>query len=378
MTSRRLRIAALVAGLVLSAMVAVGESRTQVHHNTAAYLILGLLVGWSFMIAGQVAWLRRPTNLIGPLMCATALSWLSNGLTDWPTDAVLTVGELFASLWLGLLVHTILAYPSGRLRTLDARIVTVLVYLDTWVLSLLVLPFTEPRLDGADRHSAHNLLLVDHHHDLVRAADAVSLLFGICLIIAMLVILARRWQAAGVAAREVLAPVYLTGAVCMFVIGAVAIYSGLVGRTGDIPFYVFSLSLAAIPQGFLYGLLRTQIGRSGAVRGLIAEIGSGADPQRVRAAVGGAPWSTGCRRTTPTSTSRAIWSRDPTTVRDARSPPSSGVIAACCRWHTTHRCWMTRPCWGRPRPRPRWRCETRRWQASCAPSYVRWPRPSNG
>ena len=59
-------------------------------------------------------------------------------------------------------MHTILAYPSGRLRTLDARIVTLLVYLDTWVLSLVVLPFTEPRLDGADRHSAHNLLLVDH------------------------------------------------------------------------------------------------------------------------------------------------------------------------------------------------------------------------
>ena len=285
MTSRRLRIAALVAGLVLSAVIAVGESRTHVHHNTAAYLILGLLVGWSFMIAGQVAWLRRPTNLIGPLMCATALSWLSNGLTDWPTDAVFTVGELFASLWLGLLVHTILAYPSGRLRTLDARIVTVLVYLDTWVLSLLVLPFTEPRLDGADRHSAHNLLLVAHHHDLVRAADAVSLLVGVCLIVAMLVILARRWQAAGVATREVLAPVYLTGAVCMFVIGAVAIYSGFVEQTGDIPFYVFSLSLAAIPQGFLYGLLRTQIGRSGAVRGLIAEIEASDEPQRLRAAL---------------------------------------------------------------------------------------------
>jgi PAS domain S-box-containing protein len=285
MTSRRLRIAALVAGLVLSAMIAVGESSTHVHHNTAAYLILGLLVGWSFMIAGQVAWVRRPANLIGPLMCATALSWLCHGLMDWPTDAVFTVGELFASLWLGLLVHTILAYPSGRLRTLDARIVTLLVYLDTWVLSLLVLPFTEPRLDGADRHSAHNLLLVDHHHDLVRDADAASLLFGIGLIVAMLVILARRWQAAGAATRQVLAPVYLTGAACMFVIGAVAIYSGLVEQTGDVPFYVFSLAIAAIPQGFLYGLLRTQIGRSGAVRGLIAEIEASDEPERLRAAL---------------------------------------------------------------------------------------------
>jgi hypothetical protein len=57
MTSRRLRIAALVAGLVLSAMIAAGGEQTHLHHNTAAYLILGLLVGWSFMIAGQVAWL---------------------------------------------------------------------------------------------------------------------------------------------------------------------------------------------------------------------------------------------------------------------------------------------------------------------------------
>src|SRR3954452_431425 len=285
MTSRRLRIAALVAGLVLSALIAIGESSTHVHHNTAAYLILGLLVGWSFMIAGQVAWLRRPGNLIGPLMCATALSWLCNGLTDWPTDAVFTVGELFANLWLGLLVHTILAYPSGRLRTLDARIVALLVYVDTWVLGLLVLPFTEPRLDGADRHSAHNLLLVDHHHDLVGDADAASLLFGVCLIVAMLVILARRWRAAGAATRQVLAPVYLTGTVSMFVIGAVAIYSGFVEQTGDVPFYVFSLAIAAIPQGFLYGLLRTQIGRSGAVRGLIAEIEASDEPERLQAAL---------------------------------------------------------------------------------------------
>ena len=285
MTSRRLRIAALVAGLVLSALVGVGESSTHVHHNTAAYLILGLLVGWSFMIAGQVAWVRRPGNLIGPLMCATALSWLCNGLTDWPSDVVFTVGELFASLWLGLLVHTILAYPSGRLRTLDARIVTLLVYLDTWVLSLVVLPFTEPRLDGADRHSAHNLLLVDHHHDLVRGADTASLLFGICLIVAMLVILARRWRAASAAARRVLTPMYLTGTVCMLAIGAVAIYSGLVEQTGDVPFYVFAVTMAAIPQGFLYGLLRTQIGRSGAVRGLIAEIEASDEPERLRAAL---------------------------------------------------------------------------------------------
>ena len=78
---------------------------------------------------------------------------------------------------------------------------------------------------------------------------------------------------------------YLTGTVCMLAIGAVAIYSGFVEQTGDAPFYVFALTMAAIPQGFLYGLLRTQIGRSGAVRGLIAEIEASDEPERLRAAL---------------------------------------------------------------------------------------------
>ena len=46
-----------------------------------------------------------------------------------------------------------------------------------------------------------------------------SLLFGICLIVAMLVILVRRWRAASAAARRVLTPMYLTGTVCMLAIG---------------------------------------------------------------------------------------------------------------------------------------------------------------
>ena len=79
---------------------------------------------------------------------------------------------------------------------------------------------------------------------------------------------------------------YLTGAVCMFVIGAVAIYSGFVEQHRRRPVLrVQPWRIAAIPQGFLYGLLRTQIGRSGAVRGLIAEIEASDEPERLRAAL---------------------------------------------------------------------------------------------
>ena len=48
---------------------------------------------------------------------------------------------------------------------------------------------------------------------------------------------------------------------------------------------MFSLALAAVPQGFLYGLLRTQIGRSRRVSGLIAEVEAKRRAHQMRAAL---------------------------------------------------------------------------------------------
>ena len=75
-------------------------------------------------------------------------------------------------------------------------------YLDTAGLSALLTPFTEPRLDGADRGTAHNPLLVSHQSGLVAALNGVSLAFGLALVAAMLVVLVRRWREATVTARR--------------------------------------------------------------------------------------------------------------------------------------------------------------------------------
>ena len=276
----------LAAALLLSGLVVVGEAGTHIHHNKAAFLALGLLVAWSFMTAGLIAWTRRPHNRIGPLMCATGLSWLCAGQTDWSNDLMFTFGTVLGTLWIGLLVHLILAYPTGRLETRSARIAAIAVYLDTVVTQLAILPFTEPREDGNDARSAHNLLLVSHQPDLVAAAQGVTLAIGIVLIVAILVILVRRYREATAAARRVLTPVYVTGAVCVVTIGVVATLSTLVTGSGaQAPFYVFALTLAAVPQGFLYGFLRTQIGRSSAVSGLIAEVESSEQPDRLQLAL---------------------------------------------------------------------------------------------
>ncbi|HET7380324.1 MAG TPA: hypothetical protein VFJ24_09810, partial [Gaiellales bacterium] len=269
---------------ILTVAVAIAESGTHVHHNTTAFLILGLTVTWSFMVAGLVAWTRRPANRIGPLMCATGLAWLTTGLTDSPNDVLATLGFLGTDLWLALLIHLMLAYPSGSVGSRRARWLTIAVYLDVWGLALLALPFMDPRTDGSSPGSARNLLMVDHSHNLVLGVDYVAVTVGVVLAVCILWILVGRWRSATAAARRILAPVYLTGAICLVTIIVLAVAS--VGRdVGDVPFYVFAITLSAIPQSFLYGLLRTQFGRSGAVSALIAEVESSGRPQELRDAL---------------------------------------------------------------------------------------------
>ncbi|HET7429646.1 MAG TPA: PAS domain S-box protein [Gaiellales bacterium] len=281
-----LRALTFAAGAVLTVMVVDAELTTHVHHSTAGYLILGLGVAWSFLLAGLLAWVRRPANRIGPLMCGVGLTWLCSGLSDSPHEVLLTFSLLVSSLWLGMLVHLLLAYPTGRLGTLDARLVTAAVYIDTWVISLIAIPFTEPAKDGSDARSAHNLLLVEHSHETVTVLDSISLGIGIALIVAILVILGRRWRAASPALRRTLAPVYLTGGLSVIMIGVVAFFFTVVeSGSSDVPFYLFSLTFAAVPQSFVYGLLRSQFGRSSAVRALIAQVESSDQPARLRDAL---------------------------------------------------------------------------------------------
>ena len=281
-----LRALTFAAGAVLTVLVIDAELTTHVHHSTAGYLILGLGVAWSFLLAGLLAWVRRPANRTGPLMCAVGLTWLCSGLSDSPHDLLLTFSLIVSSLWLGLLVHLILAYPTGRLATLDARLVTAAVYVDTWVLALIAIPFTEPAKDGSDPRSAHNLLVAEHSHEAVTVIDSVSLGIGIALIAAILVILIRRWRAASPALRRTLSPVYLTGGLSVVMIGVVAFFFTVVeSGSSDVPFYLFSLTFAAVPQSFVYGLLRSQFGRSSAVRGLIAQVETSDQPARLRDAL---------------------------------------------------------------------------------------------
>lgn len=80
----------------------------------AADLVTGLLlVGF-----GLAAWRRRGSSACGPLLAASGLSWF--------LGSVIPAAEY---LHRGVLIHLVLSYPSGRLRSRTDRIIVALGYL---------------------------------------------------------------------------------------------------------------------------------------------------------------------------------------------------------------------------------------------------------
>ena len=81
--------------------------------------VTGLFVvgAWVYVGTGVLAWLRRPGSLMGLLMTAGAFVWLAAGLYNTTVPALVALGLIVATLPIALVIHLLLAFPSGRLRT---------------------------------------------------------------------------------------------------------------------------------------------------------------------------------------------------------------------------------------------------------------------
>ncbi len=205
-------LAALVLGTLAVSQV---EATTRTHRNGDMYLGFGLPVVWAFVIAGLIALRRRPGNRTGVLM------------------------------------------------------------IDTLGVSLLLVPFSQPRIDGlgASPRSADNLLLVSHQAGLIAVIQVMAFAVALVVLGAALVVLWQRWRAASPALRPVLAPMYLTGATAIGVtvlVVAILQIAGVIGNT--VTFYAFCISFTAIPVGYLFGILRTRLDRGSAVQRLVATL----------------------------------------------------------------------------------------------------------
>jgi len=271
---------------------------------SASTIALEVLVGLAFVASGLVARVRRPENRTGLLMILVGLSWFSVALQASDASLPYTVGYAGGSLIAAILIHLVLAFPSGRLVRRGERRVAVSMYAVALVLQPVWMLFDDLhglKCDGCPR----NALLIEHVAPLAVGLGVVTLSVVLAILVAVLVILIRRWRAASPPARRVLAPVYLASGVT---VGVVAIQTALdpFTKLGVGVFeWISVLALLTVPLAFLAGLLRIRLARS-AVATLVVELGETAEPGGLREAL--------ARALGDPSLELAYWLRDDTFV----------------------------------------------------------------
>jgi signal transduction histidine kinase len=274
-TSLRRALAGIaILGVLVGVIVAIGVLDSGHVDKRGLNAGLALVIGWSFLGAGLYAWWRRPDNRFGALMTAISFAWFLSLLAASNSSVGFTIGILFAALYLAVLVHMLLAYPSGRLET-RAQVGLV------WAGYLLATLGQIPALLWGDNdyfecpQCPEPLTHVRADGDLVRFFDVVTMVAAAVAIGAVLVILVQRWRAASPPQRRAMAPVLWSGfALLALFVGALA--SSAIGASGatDVFGYGALIAFTAVPWAFLFGLLRSRFSRAGAVSDLLRRIGA--------------------------------------------------------------------------------------------------------
>ena len=224
--------------------------------------MLALTLGWGFAGAGIFAWWRRPENRIGPLMTLVGFLWFLGALGSADAAWAYTLGLLVGALWLGALVHMLVAFPTGRVEPGLERGVVVL----GWSVSI-VLPFVAALVTARPndcRDCPDNLLLAWDSDVASTVVEAVALAVSVVLLVGFGVVLIRRWRGFGKVQRRALAPVIWTGG-AVAVVGLVSVLPIALGadEVSEVVDAVLIVLITALPFAFLVGLMRSSLSRAG-------------------------------------------------------------------------------------------------------------------
>jgi signal transduction histidine kinase len=226
----------------------------------------GVGAAWSFLIAGLVAWRRRPENLLGPLMVAVCFSLLARQFRYSHDALVFTVCFLLGELGYALYTHVALAYPRGRVTDRVERMFLKVAYAVAigFPLAILFLYDSSHRLRYFDPARRESLLLVEGNPDLVDALQKVFAVVAYGVLAAVfLVLIARKLGRATPRARRILAPLLLAAVVAALwaVLNSILTFATL---PPDITYDLFwwqLIGLTALPIALLAGLLRARLAR---------------------------------------------------------------------------------------------------------------------
>jgi hypothetical protein len=122
---RRALIALFAVGVIFAGLTVALTLTSDHDDEKLVTAILGPVVGLSFIGTGVFAWWRRPLNRFGLLMCAVGFAWFLGGLVESNDPTFFTIGAYLSPLYVVLVIHMVLAFPTGRLETPGARAIAI-------------------------------------------------------------------------------------------------------------------------------------------------------------------------------------------------------------------------------------------------------------
>jgi class 3 adenylate cyclase len=240
--------------------------------GAGAAIVQAQVVGIAHLVAGAIAWRRRPDNATGPLLMAIGGSWYIPEFQAAPVPAVAALAWATRRLVNLVSAYLMLAFPSGRLGLLRHRlaiglaIATTAIGIPTRLLLTERIPADLQHVDrvitsGCD---CDNPFWVGTGPGLLASIEFWSGFptVAAALIVMGLVIL--RLTQATAPMRRVLWPV-LFGAIVASLIFAFNVLSSTLAMTTALTgalTWVLSLARAAVPVGFLVGLLRMKMDKA--------------------------------------------------------------------------------------------------------------------
>jgi signal transduction histidine kinase len=225
-----------------------------------------VVAAWSFLLAGLIAWKRRPASRLGLLMIATCFALLVRQLRYSHDNLVFTVCFLLGELGYALYTHVALSYPSGRVTDRIERLFVTVAYAVALVFPLAILLFYDPnhRLRYFDPARRESLLAVTEHAGTVDALQKTFavLAYGV-LAAVFLALIARKLVLATPRARRILRPLLLAAVVAALwaVLNSILTFTVIPPAVTYDLFWWQIVGLTALPLALLAGLLRARLAR---------------------------------------------------------------------------------------------------------------------
>ena len=262
---------------VLLAVAAVGCTAgavylTSVSHHApqpAGHAAVTTLVCLSFVGAALLALRRQPYVRFGVLLAAVGFASLLGALHDANGAIPYTIGVLTANLVFAVIVHALLAFPHGRLRTWPMRTLVLVAYADVLVLQAVAVSF-DPLTRWNSPHP-HNAALVVSNATLATVLEEVEAGIAAAIALAALVLVTRRARAATPVARRQLVPVLAGGKVALLFFSAGLILAPLSSNLAVIGIGIGLIAALAVPAAFVGLLLQGRLSRA-AVGELLVEL----------------------------------------------------------------------------------------------------------